>query len=194
MAEATMSGYPLTYDVKYPEELSRWLIFVKFLLAIPHFFILYALSMATSIVTFIAWFAILFTKRYPRELFDFVVNVNRWNANVMAYVSLLRDEYPPFSWEEGQYGVSYDVRYPEELSRWLIFVKWLLAIPHFIILVFLGIGALLALFAAWIAIFFTKRFPESLFRFIVGVSRWQLRANAYTNLMCDEYPPFSMDA
>ena len=193
MAEATMSGYPLTYDVKYPEELSRWLIFVKFLLAIPHLMILYALSIATSIVTFIAWFAILFTKRYPRELFDFVVNVNRWNANVLAYISLLRDEYPPFSWEADQYGVSYDVRYPEELSRWLIFVKWLLAIPHFIILVFLGIGALLALFAAWFAILFTKRYPESLFRFVVGVNRWQLRVSAYTNLLRDEYPPFSME-
>lgn len=194
MAEATMSSYPLTYDVEYPADLSRWLIFVKFLLAIPHLMILYALMLATNIVTVIAWFAILFTKRYPKELFDFVVNVNRWNANVMSYVLLMRDEYPPFSWDPGLYGVSYDVKYPEELSRWLIFVKWLLAIPHLIILVFLAFGALLAMLAAWFSILFTKRYPESLFRFVVGVNRWQLRVNAYTNLMCDEYPPFSMDA
>jgi hypothetical protein len=193
MAEAMTASYPLTYDVEYPEELSRWLIFVKWLLAIPHLLILYGLGIAAGVITLIAWFAILFTKRYPRELFDFVVNVNRWNANAYSYVLLLRDEYPPFSWERGRYSVTYEVEYPEELSRWLIFIKWLLAIPHIIILYFLFIGAFLALFVAWFAILFTKRFPQSLFRFVVGVNRWQLRVNAYTNLMRDEYPPFSME-
>ncbi len=193
MAEMTATSYPLTYDVEYPEELSRWLIFVKWLLAIPHLIILYALSLAASVVTMIAWFVILFTKRYPRELFDFVVNVNRWSANLTAYILLMRDEYPPFSWEPGQYAVTYEVEYPEELSRWLIFVKWLLAIPHLIVLVFLLIGVYVALTIAWFAILFTKRYPESLFRFVVGVSRWELRVNAYANLMRDEYPPFSLD-
>ncbi len=193
MAEMTATSYPLTYDVEYPQELSRWLIFVKWLLAIPHLIILYALSIAASLVMYIAWFAILFTKRYPRGLFDFVVNVNRWSANLTAYVFLMRDEYPPFSWEPGQYAVTYEVEYPEELSRWLIFVKWLLAIPHLIILMFLLIGAFVALTIAWIAILFTKRYPESLFRFVVGVSRWQLRVSAYSNLLRDEYPPFSLD-
>ena len=86
--EATVAGapgYPMRFDVEYPEELSRWLIFVKWLLAIPQFIILYALGIASSVITFIAFFAILFTKRYPRGLFDFVVNVNRWNANGLAY-------------------------------------------------------------------------------------------------------------
>ena len=194
-AEATAAGapgYPLRYDVEYPEELSRWLIFVKWLLAIPHFIILWALSYAAAVVTFIAWFAILFTKRYPRGLFDFVVNVNRWNANVLAYYGLFRDEYPPFSWAPGQYAVTYEVDYPEELSRWLIFVKWLLAIPHFIVLLFLYIAASVAWVIAWFAILFTGRFPRGLFDFIVGVVRWQYRVNAYANLLRDEYPPFSL--
>jgi len=185
-------GYPLRYDVEYSEELSRWLIFVKWLLAIPHFIILYALSIASGVITFIAWFAILFTKRYPRGLFDFVVNVNRWNANVGAYWGLFRDEYPPFSWEPGQYAVTYEVDYPEELSRWLIFVKWLLAIPHLIVLYLLYIGAFVAWVIAWFAILFTKRFPRGLFDFIVGVNRWNLRVGAYTSLLRDEYPPFSL--
>ncbi len=193
MVQASAEGYPLTYDVEYPEGLSRWLIFVKWLLAIPHIVILYLLGIASSLVTFIAFFAILFTKRYPQGLFDFVVNVNRWNANVTAYIFLLRDEYPPFSWDSGLYPVTYDMRYPEELSRWLIFVKWLLIIPHIVILTFLVIGMMLAMVAVWLAILFTARFPESLFRFVVGVNRWQLRMNAYTNFMCDEYPPFSME-
>jgi hypothetical protein len=193
VAQASAEGYPLTYDVEYPDGLSRWLIFVKWLLAIPHLFIVYLLGIASSLVTLIAFFAILFTKRYPQGLFDFVVNVNRWNANVTAYIFLLRDEYPPFSWDGSLYPVTYDVRYPEELSRWLIFVKWLLIIPHIIILAFLIIGMMLAMVAAWFAILFTARFPESLFRFMVGVNRWQLRMNAYNNFMCDEYPPFSME-
>ncbi len=193
MAEMAATSYPLTYDVEYPEELSRWLIFVKWLLAIPHLIILYALGIAASVVTMIAWFVILFTKRYPRELFDFVVNVNRWSANLTAYILLMRDEYPPFSWDPGQYAVTYEVEYPEELSRWLIFFKWLLAIPHLIVLIFLLIGVYIALTVAWFAILFTKRYPESLFRFVVGVNRWQLRVNAYSNLLRDEYPPFSME-
>jgi len=192
--EATVAGapgYPLRYDVEYPEELSRWLIFVKWLLAIPHSIILWALGVAAGVIGFIAFFAILFTKRYPRGLFDFVVNVNRWNANVGAYTGLFRDEYPPFSWEPGQYGVTYEVDYPEELSRWLIFVKWLLAIPHYIVLLFLGIAVFVVYFIAWFAILFTKRFPRGLFDFAVGVNRWQYRVNAYTGLLRDEYPPFS---
>lgn len=95
MAQA--ATYPMTYDVEYPQTLSRWLIFVKWLLAIPHWIILTALGMAQGAITLVAWFAILFTGRYPRFLFDFVVNVYRWSANVGAYVNLLRDEYPPFS-------------------------------------------------------------------------------------------------
>ncbi len=194
-AEATFAaapGYPLRYEVEYPEEMSRWLIFVKWLLAIPHFIILYALSTAINVVTLIAFFAILFTKRYPRGLFDFVVNVNRWSANVMAYLMLFRDEYPPFSWEPGEYAVTYEMDYTQELNRWLPLVKWLLAIPHLIVLGLLFIGALVALIIAWFAILFTGRFPRGMFDFVVGVHRWYYRVNAYIYLLCDEYPPFSL--
>jgi hypothetical protein len=194
-AEVTVAGapgYPVRYDVEYPEELSRWLIFVKWLLAIPHFMIVWALSIAAGVMGFIAFFAILFTKRYPRGLFDFVVNFNRWSLNVDAYTGLLRDEYPPFSWEPGQYAVTYEVDYPEQLNRWLPLIKWLLAIPHIIVLLFLFIGAFVAWVIAWFAILFTKRFPRGLFDFVVGVTRWQYRVDAYTGLLRDEYPPFSL--
>ena len=186
------TAYPLRFDVEYPEELSRWLIFVKWLLVIPQFIILWALGIAAGVIGFIAFFAILFTKPYPQGLFGFVVNVGRWNANVSAYIGLLRDEYPPFSWEPGQYPVTYEVDYPEELSRWLPLVKWLLAIPHFIILWALGIAWLVTVVIAWFAILFTKRFPRGLFDFIVGYRRWEYRVNAYVYLLRDEYPPFSL--
>lgn len=192
MAEAMAATYPVTYDVEYPEECSRWLIFVKWLLAIPHFLILYALGILTNVITLIAFFAILFTKRYPRGLFDFWVNVNRWSTHVTAYVGLMRDEYPPFSWEPGKYPVEFDVVYPEQLNRWLPLIKWLLVLPHYVVLLFLYIGAFIAWIIAWFGILFTKRFPRGLFDYVVGVLRWQARVNAYTSLLRDEYPPFSL--
>ena len=166
---------------------------MKWILAIPHLIILYGLGVAASVITFIAFFAILFTKRDPKELFQFVVNIQRWNANVSAYIGLLRDEYPPFSWEPGKYPVDYDVEYPEEMSRWLIFVKWLLAIPHLIILSLLGIVAFIVMIIAFFAILFTTQFPEPMFKFVVGVNRWSQRATAYIYLLRDEYPPFSTE-
>ena len=184
--------YPLRYDVAYPEKLSRWLISVKWLLAIPHFLILYVLGNVQGIMTLIAFFAILFTRRYPRGLFNFVVNVYRWTANVGAYVGFQRDEYPPFDWQPGKYAVTFEADYPQELSRWLILVKWLLAIPHFFVLAFLGVAAIVVLVVAWFAILFTERFPRGLFDYVVGVTRWAFRVTAYVNLLRDEYPSFSL--
>jgi hypothetical protein len=189
---AAGQAYPLVFDVEYPERLSRLLIFVKWLLALPHWIILYGLGVLVGAITFVAWFAILFTGRYPRELFDLVVKSWRWQANVAAYVGLMRDEYPPFSWEEGRYPVRFQVDYPERLSRLLIFVKWLLALPHYIVLFLLGLVAYLAWIVAWWAILITGRFPRALFDFLVGLGRWNWRVQAYTNLLRDEYPPFSL--
>jgi hypothetical protein len=193
VATATAPSYPVTFDVPYPQELSRWLIFVKWLLAIPHIIILYLLVLAWEVVSFIAFFAILFTKKYPEGLFNFSVGVNRWVANVTAYVFLMRDDYPPFSMDAGKYAVTYDVAYPEELSRWMIFVKWLLVLPNALVAVLLLLVAEIVTFIAWFAILFTKKYPESLFRFVVGALRWQHRANAYSSLLTDKYPPFSLE-
>ena len=184
--------YPLRFDVEYPEKLSRLLIFFKGLLAIPHWIILYALMAVAQAITVVAWFAILFTGRYPKGLFDFVVGIYRWQYNVGAYVLLLRDDYPPFSLSAGQYPVTFDIEYPERLSRLLIFVKWLLIIPNLIVLLFLVIVYGITLVIAWFAILFTARYPEGLFRFAVGVLRWGARMNAYYMLMRDDYPPFSL--
>jgi hypothetical protein len=190
---ATAASYPLRYDVEYPERLSRWKIFVKWLLAFPHVLIVGALGTVAYVMIFIAWFAILFTGRYPEGLFNFVVGVYRWNANVNAYTSLLRDEYPPFTMEAGRYPVTFEVDYPGRLSRWLIFVKWLLAIPNVIVLMVLGLAYYVTLIIAWFAILFTARYPEGLFRFGVGVQRWSLRVSAYAfYLFTDKYPPFSL--
>ncbi len=190
---APAPGYPLRYDVEYLESLSRLLIFVKWLLAIPQFIVVYLLSLIAEVFIFIAFFAILFTRKYPRGLFDFVVNYYRWNANVSAYVGLLRDEYPPFSWDAGKYAVSLEVDYPEQLGRWLPLIKWFLVIPHIFVIMFLGIIALLLYIVAFFAILFTGKFPRGMFDFIVGVTRWSYRVNAYAFLLLtDAYPPFSL--
>jgi hypothetical protein len=186
-------SYPVTFDVEYPEGLSRLLLFVKWLLVIPHLIILWALSYVASAISLIAFFAILFTKRYPRGLFDIYVGVRRWNLNAYAYgLEYMRDEYPPFSWDSGKYPVSFEVEYPEELSRFAPLYKWLLAIPHYIVLIFLVVAMVFVVIAAWFAILFTGKFPQSWFRFVEGVLRWAERVNAYVYLLRDEYPPFSL--
>ena len=136
---------------------------------------------------------ILFRQRYPRWWFDFAKELARFSARVCAYVVLLTDEYPSTVEEQS---VHLELDYPDaatDLNRWLPLVKWLLAIPHFIVLFFLGIGAVFAVVIAWFAILFTGKYPRGLFDYVVGVGRWGLRVQAYAFLLItDEYPPFSL--
>lgn len=192
IATSDAPQYPLRFDVQYPTELNRWLPLVKWLLAIPHLIIVNALVNVAYAIQIIAFFAILFTTKFPQSLFDFVVNIYRWQANTHSYVLFMRDEYPPFSWEPGQYPVDFEIDYPQELNRWLPLVKWILAVPHYVVLFFLFIAA----FAVWVIVFFailiTATYPRGMFDFLVGVLRWGYRVNAYVFFMRDEYPPFSL--
>jgi hypothetical protein len=197
---------------------SRWLWLVKWILVIPHLIALAVLWLAAAVVTFIAFFAILFTGRYPRSLFDFVVGVMRWTWRVGFYSlqALATDQYPPFSLgAEPDYPATLDVAYPEQLSRGLVLVKWwLLAIPHYLVLAFLvgggysaaqttatggngyviggGLLALLVLFAG-VALLFSNRYPGGLFDLVMGLNRWAFRVGAYVGLLTDDYPPFRLD-
>jgi hypothetical protein len=186
--------YPVRFDVEYPERLSRWKIFLKWLFAIPHFIIVYLLGFVNGVLILVAFFSILFTKKWPRSLFDFSVMIQRWTFNTYAYaLLLLRDEYPPFSGESGEYPLVLEVEYREDLSRWQIFVKWLLALPHLLVLAVLGIAVSIVVLIAFFAILFTGRYPRGLFDFVVGTIRWAVRVNAYGYwLMTDRYPPFSL--
>ena len=148
-------------------------------------------GMLVSIIVWIAWFFILFTKRYPEELYKLVLMYMRWTANVNAYVLLQRDEYPPFG--EGPYPVRLELPYPAELSRWLIFIKWLLVIPSVSSMPLLASPWSLGSSSPGGAFSSPARMPRGLFDFITGVSRWGYRINAYTWLMTDKYPPFSLD-
>ncbi|MEX0751142.1 MAG: DUF4389 domain-containing protein [Dehalococcoidia bacterium] len=192
MAAAPPDAYPIRVEVPYPESLSRGLIFVKWLLAIPHLIILYFLQIAWSIVTLIAVFAILFTEKYPEGLFKFAVGYRRWQLNAVAYVLLLRDEYPPFSLDAGQYPAVLEVDYPERLNRFLPFIKWLLVLPNLLVAAVVMVVALILTIVAWFAILFTGKYPQGMFDFVVGALRWSERASEYAYLFTDRYPPFSL--
>lgn len=136
---------------------------------------------------------ILFRRKYPRWWFDFNLQLSRFSTRVMAYLALMSDTYP--STDDEQY-VHLELDYPDverDLNRWLPLVKWFLAIPHFVVLLFLSIGALFAGIGAWFAILFTGRYPRGIFNYIEGVMRWWLRVEAYVFLLItDEYPPFRL--
>ena len=136
---------------------------------------------------------ILFRQRYPRWWFDFFVGLTRFEARVTAYLALLMDDYPS---TEDEQAVHLEIDYPDvprDLNRWLPLVKWFLAIPHYVVLFFLSIAAVVSVVIAWFAILFTGTYPRTLFDFVVGVGRWSLRVQAYAFLLVtDRYPPFSL--
>lgn len=204
-AGASPVEYPVRLTIAYPATQSRLTnlplgigMFIRAILLIPHFISLYFFQLAASITFFIATFAILFSGRYPRGLFDFYVGYTRWSTNVNAYIYSLFDAYPPYSTEAAvNYPLQLEIDYPENPSRLLnfpffgILVKMILLIPHYVAIMFLYIGALVVLFIAHFAILFTGSFPEGMHRFVTGVLRWSTRINAYTVAITDKYPPFS---
>ena len=206
--------YPVAVRGELDPQVGRWLWLVKWLLAIPHYIVLALLWIALWVLTVVAFFAILFTGRYPRGIFDFNVGVLRWTWRVLfySYWALGTDRYPPFTLADvADYPASLHVDYPERLSHWLPLVKWLLAIPHLILvglfvggwgwgwdwgeswgLGIAGLVGILALIAA-VVLLFTGRYPRSIFDFVLGLDRWVWRVAAYVSLMRDEYPPFRLD-
>jgi hypothetical protein len=205
--------YAARLDIDYPEKLDRFTTFFRLIWAIPIMIVLGAISAVASwtVVTetgetftrssggiagglfFATMLMIVFRQKYPRWWFDFAKEFARFGTRVGAYLALLTDLYP--STDEAQ-AIHLDIDYPDakqQLNRWLPLVKWLLAIPHYLVLIFLFIGVIFSVVIAWFAILFTGRYPRSLFDFVVGVGRWALRVEAYAMLLVtDDYPPFSL--
>jgi hypothetical protein len=211
MATETAS-YPASLEIDYPGKLDRWTTFFRILWVIPALIILSLLSGVGEGFTHEAGkemsksggsitlgigaataLMILFRQRYPRWWFDFALELKRFSARVGAYMLLLTDRYP--STVENQ-SVHLDITYPDaqrDLNRWLPLIKWLLALPHYIVLFALAVVTCVVTILAWFAILFTGRYPKTFFDFVVGVGRWGLRVSAYAFLLTtDEYPPFSL--
>jgi len=210
--EAGSTAYPVTFSVDYPErELNRLTTGFRLIVAIPILIVVAALGGegahygnqqswafgggAGGLLFLAPLLMILFRQKYPRWWFDWNLELLRLENRVCVYLALMDDRYP--STDERQ-SVQLELLYPDaerDLNRWLPLVKWLLAIPHFILLVFLWLAAVVAVIIAWFAILFTGRYPRGLFDFVLGVLRWGNRVVAYAFiLVTDEYPPFRLSA
>lgn len=213
---ATPGGdYPVQFSVDYPDrDLNRLTTAFRIVVAIPILILIGALSNASwnwgdtgadggqgamfaggTLLFVPTLLMIVFRQKYPRWWFDFNLQISRFGNRVGAYITLMRDEYPSTDEEQA---VHLDFPYPDasrDLNRWLPLVKWLLAIPHYIVLFFLAIGAIVAVIIAWFAILFTGRYPRGIFDFVEGVLRWENRVTAYAfTLVTDKYPPFRLGA
>jgi hypothetical protein len=187
-----LPDHPARFEISYPAELNRWLPLIKWLLVIPHLIALFFVGIGAAVVAFIAFFAVLFTGRWPRWAFDYLVGTFRWAFRVAAYFHFMTDAYPPFSLaDDPNYPVRLDIEYPDRIANWRPLVQWLLAIPYLIAAgILYWLTGLLAI-AAFFTVLFTKRIPRDLFELMVPGLRWNLRGNAYAYWMTDRYPPFS---
>lgn len=212
----TFASYPVHVDARRDAGVSRGLWLVKWLLALPHYIVLALLWIAFVVLSVVAFFAILFTGRYPASIFEFNVGVLRWHWRVAfyAYGALGTDRYPPFTLHDvPDYPAHLEVEHPAHLSRGLVLVKWwLLAIPHYLVVGLLVGGAgfsvgtaddrsgvwevgliPLLVLVAGVMLLFTGRYPQPLFDLVLGLNRWVLRVAGYAALMTDAYPPFQLD-
>ena len=202
--------YPVKFSVDYPDrKLNRLTSFFRIFMVIPILIILALLVgmsfnwgngggntqyCAAGLVVLPTILMILCRKKYPRWWFDWNLALTKFSARVSVYLALLTDVYPSTDEEQS---VNITIDYPDaqnDLKRWLPLVKWIMAIPHYIVLAFLGIASWVVVIIAWFAILFTGRYPVSLFDFVVGVYRWSLRVSGYAFiLVTDKYPPFSLN-
>jgi hypothetical protein len=207
--EAGVPAYPVQFDVAYPErDLDRLTTAFRIFFAIPILILAGAFGGhaygageeaivaggATSGVVFLpTLLMIVFREKYPRWWYDWNLELNRFTNRICVYLALMDDQYPS---TDEQQSVRLDLPYPDvrqDLNRWLPIVKWLLAIPHYIVLVFLWLAAILCVIFAWFAVLFTGRYPRGLFDFVLGVFRWTNRVIGYAFvLVTDEYPPFRL--
>lgn len=191
---ANTGTYPVVFEVDTPERLSRWLWLVKSPLITPHYIVLWVLWAVFGVVAFFTWLAVMTTGHVPRGMFNMLLGVTRWSMRANAYAGLLTDKYPPFSTaEQSSYPVRLSAAYPERSDRVTAFFRWFLSIPHWVSLWALGLALVALTVVHVIVLVLTGKPNREIFRIIVGIERWNVRAIAYSFLLTDKYPPFSLD-
>jgi hypothetical protein len=186
----TMSAYPATLDIDYDgSSRNRLTVFFRVITLIPILLVMSGLQAVMYPIILM----VLFRQKYPRWWFDFNLEVTKFSTRVGAYWLLLTDEYPSTDKEQTTH-LTLDYPAQGELNRWLPLIKWILAIPHYIVLFVLLTISIVLLLVAWVVILITGKLPQGIHKFLVGVSRWSLRVQAYAFLLTtDKYPPFSLD-
>lgn len=184
-------------DLDAPLEVARWRPLVHWLLVIPYAIVVGILGFALALASIGAFFAVLFTRRVPTSLFRFMAMCLRVNWRMVSYQFFLREPYPgwdfaPSSTDPRSDPATLSFAETAQLNRWLPLVKWLLVIPHLVVLGFLGIGAAFVELIGGFAVLFTGRWPQGMRDYVVGFQRWAMRVNAYLFFMTDDYPPFSL--
>ena len=190
--------YPTRLEFRGTQQIARWRPLVQWFLAIPQLLIVYALGIVRALLTLVSFFTVVFTGHIPRPLFDAIAMTFRFEWRTVSYALFLREDYPPFDFQPAASDDGADPHtlvtfaYPQRLSRWQPLVKWLLAIPHYVVLLALGIAATAVAIAGFFAVLVTGSYPLGLRDFLVAVYRYSVRVQAYVGLLTDRYPPFSL--
>lgn len=190
------TAYPVTLGYDRGVQVENWRSLVNWLLAVPHWIVLYALGIVQQVLWFLSFFTVLFTRKNP--FVNVQAMIYRYQWRVWSFVLFMRNEYPPFEFTPSSPDphtdvASVDVEEPGEMNRWLVLVKWLLVIPHLIVLAVLAIAVVVVVVVAFFAVLFTGKWPDGLRNFVIGFTRWVTRVNAYQMFLTDRYPPFSLE-
>lgn len=190
--------YPATLEFTGDYRIARWRPLAQWLLAIPQLMIANALTTLRNVLTLISFFAVLFTKEIPRPIFDAIAMTYRYEWRAISYALFLHEDYPPFDFAAAaeddrlEPHTRLSISYPQDLGRWKPLYKWLLAVPHYFVMVALAVAGVFACLVGFFAVLFTGAYPHGIRNFLVAMYRYGLRVQAYAGLLTDQYPPFRL--
>ncbi|MDX6234828.1 MAG: hypothetical protein QOH68_3949 [Nocardioidaceae bacterium] len=200
MSAEAIPSYPATFTFDPPESIARWRVIGNVILAIPHLIIAYVLNFVAEVLAFVAWILGVFTGKVPEGILGVIAMTLRYSTRASVYALFLKEEYPPFTFATTLADPGDDPRVrvdfgseTEGRNRLTIFFRILLAIPHIIVISLISFLAIFVYVIAWFAVLFTGKWPVGLRTFVIGLTRWTTRLNAYMYLLTDEYPPFSFE-
>ena len=195
---ATAAVYAATVELDTDTRIARWRPFVQWMLAVPHLLVIDVLTSLRCVLTVVSLVSVVVTKRIPRSVFDAIAMTYRYEWRTISYALFLHDDYPPFDFtpaaqdDRKRAHEQLTIQYPEQLNRWKPLYKWVLAVPHYVVVIALAVAGVVTVVAGAVAVLATGRYPVRAQRFLVGSYRYGLRVQAYVGLLTDQYPPFRL--